>query len=248
MADCAYLSRAHEGENGDLGGFRRPQHARAFLRGGAGGEDVVDENEVSSRQFLGTHSQLKGFAQILEAFPAGKSGLARGGADPFESIEILEIQRFREGAGQGFRLIEAAFAEALTMEGDGNENGILQFLKTRFLGHHRNGDLRQVLPEFRSFQELEGVDELDGVVIGSQRGGGKVEARLEVEAVGAFGRSLDFAIKGLSALTAAGAGEGGEFRAAGVTQVLASPEAGIAENAKGRVEPVEGWRGREEGH
>ena len=134
------------------------------------------------------------------------------------------------------------------MEGDRDENGIFQRAETRFAGDGRNRNLGQILAEFGALEELEGVDELDGVVGGPKGGSGEVEARLEVETVGALGGSLDFAIKGLSALPAAGEWEAGEFRAAGEAQILASSQGTLAKNAKGRIEPVESWRGREEGH
>ena len=85
MADCGYLSRSHEGENGNPSRFCGSQHPSAFLRGRASGEDVIDENEVSVCQCLGANAELEGLAQILQAFPSREGCLARGGADSLES-------------------------------------------------------------------------------------------------------------------------------------------------------------------
>lgn len=104
------MSGSQDGENRDGGGVGGSEDSCAFLSGGARGENVVNENEMTARYLLLRGAELEGFTKIFEALFSGKSGLPFGGADALESRKELEVELFGKRLGDDLGLVESTRA------------------------------------------------------------------------------------------------------------------------------------------
>lgn len=134
------------------------------------------------------------------------------------------------------------------MEGDGNEDWVGETAQPRFLREGFRGELGEVAPEFRAFEELELMNEVDAVVCGLKGCGGKIKSWFHGQAIGAALGRRDLAVEFLSAFEASVRSEEGELDAARSANISTLSKGDLAEGADRRVEPIQKRARGKEGH
>jgi hypothetical protein len=116
-----------DGEDGDgLGGAFLFEDGGAGVGGGAGGEDIVDEEDGSAGGVAcGAPAEVEGGFEIEEPVFAAEGGLGGGVAEAAEGVDDGEAGEGAEGVGEFSGLVEFAFAEAARVEGDWDEDPVL---------------------------------------------------------------------------------------------------------------------------
>lgn len=123
--------RASNGGDVDRGGSGSPESLGAGAGGSPGGVNVVDEQHVAIGNGRGA-GRDKCSAEILAPLMGGKTGLAFGGALPYENvggemeapIGATAAEDMDGAAREDLRLIEAALAALAGKEGNGHDDQV----------------------------------------------------------------------------------------------------------------------------
>jgi len=100
--------------------FQHPGHG---IGGGAGGEDVVD-NDPAGVGESGGWAGSEGAPDVFGAFLTGQPGLGGGGVETVDEVgSDGELKGLCEETGKAFGLVEFAFALADGVEGNGDDAG-----------------------------------------------------------------------------------------------------------------------------
>ena len=97
---------------------------RAFVDGGPGREDVIDEDR-SGRFLFNPSSALprdgESAAEIFQPLRAGEGGLVSGGSGSFQGVKERKSGMEAKAPGDFRRLVEMTVLKAFAMEWNGNE-------------------------------------------------------------------------------------------------------------------------------
>ena len=115
---------AHDGDDDDFLKAGFAEDFRAFIHGGAGGEDVIDEDGACgiSRDRSATGSGSgECAAQVFQPLGASEGGLMLGLAITAQGLENGEAGEDGEFTGDFLGLVEMAVLEALAVKRHGDE-------------------------------------------------------------------------------------------------------------------------------
>ena len=96
------------------------QHLGAFVHGGAGGDDVVDEEDYFAADGFGAR-EGEGASDVAAAFGGRKLPLGRGEAGAGEGVEPWPALAFAPAAEDALGLVVAALGEACGVKGHGDD-------------------------------------------------------------------------------------------------------------------------------
>lgn len=212
----------------------------AFVGGGAGGEDIIDEEDrfsLEAAEFLFPAAQAEGVPEVFKALGPGEENLLGGGADAPEGIFDREAGEAGEGAGHFVGLVEPAPLFAFPVERDGDEDPVI-LLGEAGVAERFGRQGGEIPVKVDAPPVLERVDQFAGPVAGEKGGAGKIEGKVALPTVRADEGIGEFAIEWETALLTEGGRHPREGPVTGGAEVTAAVEWGPAEVAGGRVEIV----------
>lgn len=240
------LSSPDHGQNAERGGLRFSENLSASVCRGSRRENIVDDDEVLILQEVCRDSKLHRFAQIGAALGTCESRLARSVLDPLEGHEGFEIELRGQGLGDFDRLIEATLPLSGGMEWHRNEQWVVEARQSFALAKCTCANLREVCPELGTPCQFELMNEVQGVVIGTQGGGREVKGKRQAFAVGTRLRRRDIAIKPLRASETSVCWQGAQASDAAAAEMTSLAERALTKGANRRIDPIEeardcGW-------
>ena len=119
-----YMARIHgstQGQDKDIAGSGLAERLCALIHGGAGREDVVDQEDLFAGDNIGA-KHGKRVTEVLESFFSWEGGLRRGGIRPGQiGAGHRNAEMTADPVGQQQRLIELPFTQAFDVEGNGDD-------------------------------------------------------------------------------------------------------------------------------
>ncbi len=228
-----------EGGDVEVAGAGVVEDFGAGVEGGAGGEDVVDEDVASGGVEVGARAEGEGAAHVAFAFGAVEASLGGGFLEAEEEFrEAGGGGLGGEGFGEETGLVKAAPAEAFFVEGNGDEGGAVHEVEEAV---RMAGERAEVGLEVEAAAVFEFMEKVAGDATEDEAGATFVVLGVEVEAVGAAARAFDFAEEGPAAGVAVGCfGEGDFCEARGAeVQQGAFLDKAVAGDAPARKQDVE---------
>lgn len=231
-------------DNHDFGSGTGLQNLGALVGGGAGGEDVVNEEDgapVEGAVPAFVAGEPEGVPEVLEPLVAGEEDLLGGGARAVQGTGEGQVVEAGEGRGNLVGLVEPAPLPTAPVEGDRDDDPIVARGNARVI-EGLAGESAKLVVKMDAAAVFEGMDEFPGTVPGAEGGAGEVEGEVVIPAVRAGETVGDVAVGGESALLTEWGSDAGQGVAAGRAEVAAAGEGSLAEVAGRRVEEVEGPR------
>lgn len=174
VACCGPSLASHDGYDNYVFMLIPGQNLRAFLDRGAGGEDVIDEDDSLGFCWIQAFSrsgERNRPAQVLQALFAGEVGLGGGGFGAFQGRNHGQAEQRAEVAGDFLRLVVVAFLLAFPVQRHGHERPpLLQRLGEARIEKCLARDPCEIAGEVEAALVLEAVDEGAGVVAIPQHG------------------------------------------------------------------------------
>lgn len=168
---------AHHGDDDDLAESSAAEGFGAFVYGGSGGEDVVDEDDSmlgGVEPAAAVAGEIKGTAEVGHALRTAEARLAVGRSSPAQRVEHGQSEVDGQRAGDFLGLVEVAVAQAASVERHGHQRPSFgQALGQSRVGEGFAGEQAQLGGQVDFAGVFQPVNELESS--GVARGGGSGE-------------------------------------------------------------------------
>lgn len=216
------------------------ENAGAFVSGGSGGEDVIDQDDIATLKLVTMMAfDLKGSPEIGKALLPVQFGLSLRATFSDEGVGEEVSAGLGELASQFVGLIPVPPLMAPPVKGNGDQEGLREIMKALVFGEGFVEKSGETTGEVKMALVFQPVNQVEGLRQTFQGGPGEVEIVFQAFAVLTGKPAFEGSVEGLAASVAEGRGESGELFATGLANREPVGKRGMANFTHCRVEEIE---------